>query len=86
MTAKIIIQSDDNDKQEMIDALQAALTEGEKFAKKLFDILVDEWDADKHQIDQIGLIEMGTGHFIDCVMKSVDLESPAEYIEERFTA
>jgi hypothetical protein len=73
-----IIQTDN--KQEMIDTLQSALTEGEKFAKAIFNTLIEKWGADKFKIDQIGLIEMGTGHFIHCVMKGVPLGDPAEYI------
>lgn len=57
MTKKEIVMLID-DKQGMIDALQLALTEGEKFAKAMFDELVGKWGADKHMIDQIGLIEI----------------------------
>lgn len=74
----IIIQA--NDKKELIDTLQSALTEGEKFAKEMFDILIRDWGADKYKIDQIGLIEMGTGHFIHCVMRGIPLGDPAIYI------
>ncbi len=81
---KTIIQIDD--KQEMINVLQAALTEGEKFAKAMFDELVDTWGADKYQINQIGLIEIGTGHFIHCCQKGIDLGTPAEYIADCLTS
>lgn len=80
----IIIQIDD--KQEMIEALQAAKTEGEKFAKKIFDILVDEWGADKYKIDQIRLIEMGTGHLIDCCIRDVSPTPYRKYISDRLAA
>jgi hypothetical protein len=80
----IIIQVDD--KQELIDALQLALTEGEKFAKRCFDILVEDWGADKCRIDQIGLIEMGTGHLIDCCMKGISPTPYKELIADRLSA
>lgn len=70
------------DKKAMLDTLQVALTEGEKFAKGMFDTLIDRWGADKYQIDQVALIEAGTGHFIDCCMKSIDLADPDETVEE----
>ena len=75
---KLIMQIED--KKAMLDTLQVALSEGEKFAKATFDTLIDKWGADKNQIDQVGLIEMGTGHFISCCMKNIDLGDPAEYI------
>lgn len=81
---KTIIQIDD--KQEMINALQAALTEGEKFAKAMFDELVGTWGADKYQINQIGLIEIGTGHFIHCCQKDISVGDPAEYIADRLAS
>ncbi len=81
---KLIIQIED--KKAMLDTLQIALTEGEKFAKAMFDTLIDKWEADKYQIDQGGSIEMGTGHFIDCCMKSIDLGDPAEYIADRLAS
>lgn len=77
---RIVIQADD--KHMMIKALQAALTEGEKFAKKMFDILINEWGADKYQIDQIGLIEMGTGHLIDCRIKGISPTPYRKYISD----
>ena len=75
---KMTIQIED--KKALMDTLQVALTEGEKFAKAMFDTLIDTWGADKCQIDQVGLIEKGTGHFISCCMKGIDLGDPAEYI------
>lgn len=75
---KTIIQIED--KQALSNAVQLALTEGEKFAKAMFDTLIEAWGADKYQIDQVGLIEAGTGHFIDCCMKGIGLGDPAEYI------
>lgn len=81
MTTNIIIQ-----KQELIEALQVALTEGEKFAKKVFDILVKEWGADKYKIDQILLIEMGTGHLIDCCIRDVSPSPYRKYISDRLAA
>lgn len=36
------------DKQALSDTLQIALTEGEKFAKAMFDTLTDKWGADKY--------------------------------------
>jgi hypothetical protein len=75
-----IIQVDD--KELMKEAVQAALTQGEKFAKKLFDILIEDWGADKYQIDQISLIEMGTGHLIDCCMRGVPPTPYREYIAD----
>ena len=76
---KTIIQIED--KQALLNAVQLALTEGEKFAKAMFDTLIEAWGADKYQIDQVGLIEVGTGHYIDCCMKKgIDLGDPAEYI------
>ncbi len=69
-----------DDKQGMMNALQLALTEGEKFAKAMFDELIDYWGADKCGIDQMGLIEAGTGHFIHCCQKGIKLGDPAEYI------
>lgn len=77
---KIIIHADD--KQRLIDTLQLALTEGEKFAKAMFDELIDTWGADKYAIDQIGLIEKGTGHFIHCCQKGIDLGDPGEHIAD----
>lgn len=70
------------DKQALSDTLQVALTEGEKFAKAMFDTLTDKWGADKYQIDQVALIEVGTGHFIKCCMKDIDLGDPAEFIAD----
>jgi hypothetical protein len=67
-----------DDRREIANALQLALTEGEKFAEKCFDILVDEWGADKDKIDIFGLIEIGTGHLIACCVKGV---SPTPYRE-----
>lgn len=84
MKSKTIIQIDD--KQELIDALQLALTEGNKFAKEMFDILVNEWGADKYQIDQIGLIEMGTGHLVDCCIRDVSPTPYRKYISDRLSA
>lgn len=80
---KITIQVD---KQELKEVIQAAKTEGEKFAKRLFDILIKEWGADKYQIDQIGLIEMGTGHLIDCCIRGVEPTPYREYIADRLAS
>ncbi len=81
---KIIMQIEN--KKAMLDTLQVALTEGEKFAKAMFETLIDKWGADKYQIDQVGLIEKGTGHFISCCMKGIDLGDPAEYIADCLTS
>jgi hypothetical protein len=43
------------DKKAMLDTLQVALNQGEKFAKEMFDILIDKWGADKYQIDQVAI-------------------------------
>ncbi|KKN24815.1 hypothetical protein LCGC14_0891070 [marine sediment metagenome] len=81
---KTIIQIED--KEALLGAVQLALTQAEKFAKAMFDDLISTWGADENQIDQVGLIEMGTGHFIDCCMKSIDLGDPAEYIADRLAS
>lgn len=80
---KIIMQIED--KQALSSAIQLALTGGEKFARATFDDLISTWGADKYQIDQVALIEMGTGHFIDCCMKGIDLGDPAEFIADCLT-
>lgn len=77
---KLVMQIED--KQTLSVSLQLAFGEGEKFAKAMFDILIDRWGADKYQIDQVALIEAGTGHFIDCCMKGIGLGDPAEYIAD----
>lgn len=68
------------DRKVMLDTLQAALNQGEKFAKEMSDDLIRTWGADKYQIDQVALVEWGTGHFIDCCMKGIDLGDPAEHV------
>ena len=68
---KIIMQIEN--KKAMLDTLQVALTEGEKFAKAMFDALIEVWGADKNQIDEVGLIKVATEHFISCCMKDVGL-------------
>lgn len=76
---RTIMQIED---KKALDTLQVAFNQGEKFAKEMFDTLVCTWGADKYQIDQVALIEVGTGHFIDCCIKDIDLGDPAEYIAE----
>ena len=46
----------------------------------MFDTLIDKWGADEYQIDQVGLIEVATGHFIHCCLKGISLGDPAEFI------
>ena len=82
---KIIMQVED-EQELMIEAIQMALTEGEKFAKKLFDILIGEWGADKYSIDQICLIEMGTGHLIDCCIKNISPTPYRDYLAARLSS
>ncbi len=40
----------------------------------------------QEQIDEVGLIEMGTGHFISCCIKDIGLGDPAEYIAGRLAS
>ena len=75
---EIIMQIEN--KKAMLDTLQVALTEGEKFAKAMFDALIEVWGADKYQIDQVGLIKVATEHFIQCCLKDISPGDPAEFI------
>lgn len=81
---KIIMQVED--RQELREALQVALAEGEKFAHHLFSILISEWGADKYRIDQIRLIEMGTGHLINCCVKGISPMPYRDYLAARLSA
>lgn len=38
---------------------------------------------DDKQIDQIGLIDMGTGHFIHCCQEGIEVGEPCKYIANR---
>lgn len=67
---QVIIQIDN--KQEMVEALQVALTEGEIFAAQCRKILILEWGATPDTIDQQKLIESGTSYLIDCCVKGVN--------------
>jgi len=80
---RIIIQTED--KEEMIDALTTALTEGEKFARVCFKILVNDWGADPIGIDKLKLLEGATGHLIDCCMKNVSPTSYKDFISDRLS-
>lgn len=72
--------------QELAAVLQATRSSGEEFAQEIFNILTQDWGADKDKIDRNGLNDMGTGHFIDCFIKDVPLGNPAIFIANLLAA
>ena len=68
------------DKSELIEAAQAAQTEGKKFADQVIKILVLDWEADPQGIDKIAALEGATGHLIDCCIRGVGPTPYKEYV------
>lgn len=67
----------------MARALQLALTEGEKFAGRCIEILVQDWGADPQGIDRLALLEGAAGHLIDCCIRGVSPTPYKEYVSDR---
>ncbi len=68
------------DKQRMIEALQAEVNDGERYAQLCIRILIDEWGADPGGIDRQCVIEGACGHLIHCKMHGREVTPPSEYI------
>lgn len=79
MDTSIVIMVDN--KQKMIDVLQAEIDNGENYANLCIQVLIDEWGADPAKIDHQRIIQGASGHLIHHKMRGLEVESPSEYVK-----
>lgn len=78
MTDHIIIQVDD--KQRLLEFLQAEQTSAQQYADLCLRVLAEEWGADPAEIDKVFLLESCLGHLIHCEVEGEPIRTPVEFI------
>lgn len=80
---KIILLVDD--KQELLEFLQAGQRDAEQYAQFCFQIL-DQWGADPEEIDRSGFTDSVSGYLINCAITGKQPMLPGQFVSERLAS
>lgn len=69
-----------NDKQGLLEFLQAEQTSAQQYADLCFSVLAEEWGADLSTIDKVSLLESCLGHQIHCEVEGEPIGTPSKFI------